>query len=103
MSSSRSDGFVKSPQIRFSIIPVKLVLAPAGNGDSVGAVREPPLHPAYAEMTTFYEIILLRDRGIMEDVSGHFALPPKAEEGGLLRVTGRVAFVVAVSFALFHR
>ena len=39
------DGFVKSVQFWFSVIPVKLVPAKAGNENPVGAVREPPLHP----------------------------------------------------------
>jgi len=38
----------------------------------------------------------------MEDVSDHFTEPPKTGEGGLLRLTARVAFVVAVCFSLFH-
>ncbi len=38
----------------------------------------------------------------MEDVSGHLPEPPKTDEGGLLRLTARVASVIAVCFALFH-
>ena len=38
----------------------------------------------------------------MEDVSGQFTEPSKTEEGGLGRLTARVASVVAVCFALFH-